>query len=139
LKALLAAALAALAAFGAFAQPVTPPPIAARAYYLLDVQSGQALAAAAENDRFEPASLTKMMTAYLVFAALRDRKLDEAREVIVSTRGRARDRCAHVRDSGPAGDDRRPCARADRAIRQRRGDRARGGGRGRRGEPSSRR
>ena len=86
MKALLAAALAAFAALGAFAQPVTPPPIAARAYYVLDVLSGQALAAAAENDRFEPASLTKMMTAYLVFAALRDRKLDEAREVSVSPR-----------------------------------------------------
>jgi len=85
-KALLAAALAALAACGALAQPLTPPPIAARAYYVLDVLSGQALAAAAENDRFEPASLTKMMTAYLVFAALRDRKLDEAREVSVSPR-----------------------------------------------------
>ena len=86
MKALLGVALAALAAFGALAQPVTPPPIAARAYYVLDVLSGQALAAAAENDRFEPASLTKMMTAYLVFAALRDRKLDEAREVSVSPR-----------------------------------------------------
>jgi len=75
------------AGFGTSAQtPVTPPPIAARAYFLLDATSGQALAAAAEDDRFEPASLTKMMTAYVVFTALRDRKLDIAQDVPVSER-----------------------------------------------------
>jgi D-alanyl-D-alanine carboxypeptidase (penicillin-binding protein 5/6) len=75
-----------LAAIAAFAQPVTAPPIAARAYYLLDVQSGQALAGASESDRFEPASLTKVMTAYVVFAALRDGKLALDRAVAVSDR-----------------------------------------------------
>ncbi|HZZ93509.1 MAG TPA: D-alanyl-D-alanine carboxypeptidase family protein [Usitatibacter sp.] len=64
--------------------PVTPPPIAARAYLLVDAQSGATLAAAAENDRFEPASLTKLMTAYLVFGMLRDHKLDAAQKVVVS-------------------------------------------------------
>ncbi len=71
-------------ALAALAQPVTPPPVAARAYYLLDTLSGQALAAQAEEDRFEPASLTKLMTAYLVFAAIRDGKLDPAATVAVS-------------------------------------------------------
>ena len=71
-------------ALAALAQPVTPPPVAARAYYLLDTLSGQALAAQAEEDRFEPASLTKLMTAYLVFAALRDGRLDPAATVAVS-------------------------------------------------------
>jgi serine-type D-Ala-D-Ala carboxypeptidase (penicillin-binding protein 5/6) len=80
------AAAAACAALVAGAQVITPPPIAARGFYLLDAQSGQVLAAAAENDRFEPASLTKLMTAYLTFAAIRDRKLDLAREVTVSAR-----------------------------------------------------
>jgi serine-type D-Ala-D-Ala carboxypeptidase (penicillin-binding protein 5/6) len=80
------AALAALAAFAAAAQTVTPPPIAARGYYLLDTMSGQPLAAAAETDRFEPASLTKMMTAYLAFAAVRDRKLELVQELKVSPR-----------------------------------------------------
>ena len=80
------AAVAALAAFAAAAQTVTPPPIAARGYYLLDATSGQALAAAAETDRFEPASLTKMMTAYLAFAALRERKLQLTQELPVSPR-----------------------------------------------------
>jgi D-alanyl-D-alanine carboxypeptidase (penicillin-binding protein 5/6) len=66
------------------AAPLTPPPIAARAYYLLDTLSGQALAAQAQDDRFEPASLTKLMTAYLVFSAIRDKKLDPAQTVTVS-------------------------------------------------------
>jgi D-alanyl-D-alanine carboxypeptidase (penicillin-binding protein 5/6) len=83
---LLAAIAALAAAFAAAAQAVTPPPIAARAYYLLDALSGQVLAAAGENDRFEPASLTKMMTAYLTFAAVRDKKLDAAQELKVSAR-----------------------------------------------------
>ena len=38
----------------------------------------------AENDRFEPASLTKLMTGYVVYMAIRDRKLDPAQSVIVS-------------------------------------------------------
>jgi D-alanyl-D-alanine carboxypeptidase (penicillin-binding protein 5/6) len=72
--------------FAALAQALTPPPVAARAWYLLDTLSGQALAAQSEEDRFEPASLTKLMSAYLVFSAIRDRKLDPAKIVPVSER-----------------------------------------------------
>src|SRR6185437_8899775 len=43
-------------------------------------------AAASEDDRFEPASLTKLMTAYIVFAALRDHRLDENQAVTVSVK-----------------------------------------------------
>ena len=71
-------------AFGAAAQGVTPPPIAARAYYLVDALSGKPLAAAEENTRYDPASLTKLMTAYLVFGLIRDHKLDPAQKVAVS-------------------------------------------------------
>jgi D-alanyl-D-alanine carboxypeptidase (penicillin-binding protein 5/6) len=78
------AALLASIALCAFAQPVTAPPIAARAYLVTDLLSGQTLAAANENDRFEPASLTKLMTAYVVFTALGERKLDAAQPVNVS-------------------------------------------------------
>jgi serine-type D-Ala-D-Ala carboxypeptidase (penicillin-binding protein 5/6) len=66
------------------AQAVTPPPIAARAFILVDALSGQAIAAGDENTRFEPASLTKIMTAYVVFGMLRDKTLDPARTVPVS-------------------------------------------------------
>ena len=76
MKCFLLCALAALAAPATLAQPVTPPPIAAKAYLLVDTLSGQTLASAAENDRFDPASLTKLMTAYVVFGALRDHKID---------------------------------------------------------------
>ena len=65
---LLLLSLVSLAAHGQLPL-VTPPPIAARAFVLVDAQSGQTLAAAAENDRFEPASLTKLMTAWLAFDA----------------------------------------------------------------------
>ncbi|HLX23856.1 MAG TPA: D-alanyl-D-alanine carboxypeptidase family protein [Usitatibacter sp.] len=79
------ALLAACAATFTMAQPVTPPPIAARAYVVMDLLSGATLAAANEDDRAEPASLTKLMTAYVVFAAIKSGKLDPAREVTVST------------------------------------------------------
>lgn len=81
----LAAALAAWV-LAASAQPVTPPPIAAKAFVLVDTLSGQTLAAGAEDDRLEPASLTKLMTAYLAFAALRDGRLALERAVPVSER-----------------------------------------------------
>ncbi len=80
----LALLLALCLPLAAFAQALTPPPVAARAYYLLDTLSGQALAAQSAEDRFEPASLTKLMTAYLVFSAIRNRKLDPAATVPVS-------------------------------------------------------
>ena len=73
-----------LASALAVAQPVTPPPIAARAFILVDALSGQRLAAGAEGERFEPASLTKVMTAYVVFTAMRAGELDAAKPVTVS-------------------------------------------------------
>ncbi len=75
------AVLAAFLALQCAAQPITPPPIAARAFIVVDLLSGQTLAAASENDRFEPASLTKLMTAYVVFSAMREGKVDAATTV----------------------------------------------------------
>ena len=69
----------------AFAQSVPPPVIAAQAYLLLDVASGQVIAAENADERREPASLTKLMTAYLVFAALRDKSITPSQQVPVST------------------------------------------------------
>ena len=71
-----AAIFVALVALQCVAQPVTPPPIAAKAFVVVDFLSGQTLAAANENDRFEPASLTKLMTAYVVFTAMREGRID---------------------------------------------------------------
>jgi D-alanyl-D-alanine carboxypeptidase (penicillin-binding protein 5/6) len=63
-----------------------PPPIAGKAWVVGDLTSGQTLTARQADERFEPASLTKLMTAYLVFAALRDKKLALEQQVPVSTR-----------------------------------------------------
>lgn len=67
-------------------QPAPVPAIAARAYVLLDFNSGQFLQTHNANERVEPASLTKLMTAYLTFAALRQKTLRPDQTVPVSTR-----------------------------------------------------
>ena len=63
---------------------VPPPAIAAKAYVLLDVLSGQTLAAQNADEPREPASLTKLMTAYLAFGALRDKQIVPSQVVNVS-------------------------------------------------------
>lgn len=81
------AAAVGLAASPAFAiEPPPAPPIAARAYVLIDAQSGQTLAALGAEERFEPASLTKLMTARLVLEAIRAGRLDREAKVKVSER-----------------------------------------------------
>ncbi|HEX3063058.1 MAG TPA: D-alanyl-D-alanine carboxypeptidase family protein [Usitatibacter sp.] len=75
--------LLAIASLAAAAQALTPPPIAARAYFLVDLLSGTTLAAANDTDRVEPASLTKLMTSYLVFDAMKNGRLDPAATVTV--------------------------------------------------------
>lgn len=83
----IACALAAsLLSLAVAAQQVTPPPIAARTYYLVDALSGQTLAAAGEDERFEPASLTKIMSAYVVFRAMAAGRIEATRAVKVSER-----------------------------------------------------
>ncbi|KAA0213481.1 MAG: D-alanyl-D-alanine carboxypeptidase [Lautropia sp.] len=54
---------------------VAAPTIAARSWLLLDATSGQVLAAHEPDLKVEPASLTKVMTAYLAFGALREKRL----------------------------------------------------------------
>ena len=63
---------------------VPPPPIAAKAYVLVDILSGQTLAAQSADEPREPASLTKLMTAYLVFRALKEKELTPSQMVTVS-------------------------------------------------------
>jgi D-alanyl-D-alanine carboxypeptidase (penicillin-binding protein 5/6) len=63
-----------------------PPALIGRAWVLADLSSGQLLAAEKPDDRFEPASLTKLMTAYLVFSALRTKKLALEQPIAVSER-----------------------------------------------------
>ncbi len=68
----------------AFAQSLPPPQLAARAWLLLDHASGQPLAAQNADARMEPASLTKLMTAYLAFAALKQKRITPQQLVAVS-------------------------------------------------------
>jgi len=78
--------LAAALCFSVAAQTPQPPEIAARSYLLLDVTANQVLAAKEVDTPVEPASLTKLMTAYLVFDALRSKKLDLKQTLPVSER-----------------------------------------------------
>jgi len=56
--------------------PIPPPPeLQARSYVLLDHDSGRVLAALDPDSRQEPASLTKLMTAYAVFHALKEGRI----------------------------------------------------------------
>jgi D-alanyl-D-alanine carboxypeptidase (penicillin-binding protein 5/6) len=57
------------------AQGVPVPQVAAKSWMLYDVTSGQALASQNADMRIEPASLTKLMTAYLAFEALKEKRL----------------------------------------------------------------
>ena len=79
-------AVAATICFSASAQTPQPPEIAARAYLLLDVTANQMLAEKDVDVPVEPASLTKLMTAYLVFDALRSKKIDLKQTLPVSER-----------------------------------------------------
>ncbi len=61
-----------------------PPAVAAKAYLLMDYQSGKLLAASNEHAHLEPASLTKMMTVYVVYKELAQGKLSLADKVRIS-------------------------------------------------------
>lgn len=78
--------LLAILSFAVAAQTPQPPEIAARSYLLLDVTANQILAAKDIDAPLEPASLTKLMSAYLVFDALRSKKLDLKQALPVSER-----------------------------------------------------
>ena len=78
--------LMAAVCLSAAAQIPQVPEIAARSYLLLDVTADQILAQQNIDTPVEPASLTKLMTAYLVFDALRSKKLDLQQTLPVSER-----------------------------------------------------
>ena len=84
-KTLVSAALWAWAC-AAQAQMPQAPELAAKAYLLMDVTANQVLAAKDPDVAVEPASLTKLMTAYLVFDALKSRKLNLQQTLPVSER-----------------------------------------------------
>ncbi|KQP40755.1 D-alanyl-D-alanine carboxypeptidase family protein [Pseudorhodoferax sp. Leaf274] len=83
---LLVAPLLAIAVSLAAAQAPQGPEVAAKAYLLVDVTANQVLLEKDADAPVEPASLTKLMSAYLVFDALKSRKITLAQTLPVSER-----------------------------------------------------
>lgn len=88
MKKLASVVLFLLASLGVHAQALPgaaePPSLSSKAYLLLDFQSGRIVASRGADDRVEPASLTKLMTAYVVFDALRQKRLTLSQRISVS-------------------------------------------------------
>ncbi|HJV94864.1 MAG TPA: D-alanyl-D-alanine carboxypeptidase family protein [Albitalea sp.] len=86
MKRLFALVLSLALAGPAFAQAPQPPEIGAKSYLLIDLTSNQTLAERDADALADPASLTKLMTAYLAFAAIHDKKLSLTQTLPVSLR-----------------------------------------------------
>jgi D-alanyl-D-alanine carboxypeptidase (penicillin-binding protein 5/6) len=86
MKRLMVWLVAAAWAVNVWAQAPQPPEIAAKSYLVIDLSSSQTLAERDADAPADPASLTKLMTAYVVFGALRDKKITEDQEMPVSLR-----------------------------------------------------
>ncbi|MBS0413752.1 MAG: D-alanyl-D-alanine carboxypeptidase [Proteobacteria bacterium] len=86
MKKLIAFVLALAGTVTSWAQAPQAPEIAARHYILLDLTSNQVLAEKDPDTPTDPASLTKLMTAYVVFTALREKKLTLEQALPVSKR-----------------------------------------------------
>src|SRR4051812_21404204 len=82
----LAAVLVAITSLSAIAQgsTVPVPNVAARSFALLDYQSNQLIATQKADERTDPASLTKLMTAYLTFAAVKQKRLALTQAIPIS-------------------------------------------------------
>ena len=86
MKSLFALCLALASMTAALAQAPQAPEVAAKAYWLLDLGSDQVLAERSADTQADPASLTKLMTAWLVFDALKANKLTLTQTLPVSLR-----------------------------------------------------
>jgi D-alanyl-D-alanine carboxypeptidase (penicillin-binding protein 5/6) len=86
MKKLFAALAATVLSLSALAQSLPAPTIAAKSWLLLDATSGQVIASENADMRIEPASLVKIMTAYLSFSAIKEKRLDLNQMVNVSVR-----------------------------------------------------
>ena len=69
------------------AEPIPPPPqVPVRGYVLMDYQSGNLLANMKGDERMEPASITKLMTAYVIYKALKSGKIHLDDKVTITER-----------------------------------------------------
>ena len=69
----------------------SPPAVAARGYILIDYLSGQVLASSNDSERLEPASLTKLMSGYVIFKALKEGRIKLTDMVTISAHARDQD------------------------------------------------
>ena len=86
MKRLVTLALFLVVATAAFGQAPQPPEVAAKSFLVLDLTSNQSLAERDADASADPASLTKLMSAYLVFTAIKDKKLALDQKLPVSKR-----------------------------------------------------
>ncbi|MBC7730843.1 MAG: D-alanyl-D-alanine carboxypeptidase [Bacteriovorax sp.] len=86
MKRLLPLALFLVVATAAFGQAPQPPEVAAKSFLVLDLTSNQTLAERDADASADPASLTKLMSAYVVFTAIKDKKLALDQKLPVSKR-----------------------------------------------------
>ena len=69
----------------AYASPIPPAPnLNAKAYVLMDFDSGMILASSNKDLTLPPASITKMMTAYIAFTELKEKNITLNEDVLVS-------------------------------------------------------
>ena len=88
MKRILAFLALAAAGLSAFGQALPVPEIAARDYLLVDMNADQVLAERGAESSVDPASLTKLMTSYIVFEQLKQHKLTLDQQLPVSIRAR---------------------------------------------------
>jgi D-alanyl-D-alanine carboxypeptidase (penicillin-binding protein 5/6) len=86
MKRLIALALSFVVAVAAHAQAPQPPEVAAKSFLVLDLTSNQTLAERDADASADPASLTKLMSLYVVFTAIHDKKLTLDQKLPVSKR-----------------------------------------------------
>jgi serine-type D-Ala-D-Ala carboxypeptidase (penicillin-binding protein 5/6) len=86
MKRLFSLIVALLLATAANAQVLQPPEVAAKHFLVLDLTTNQTLAERAADSSADPASLTKLMSLYVVFTAIHEKKLSLGQKVTVSKR-----------------------------------------------------
>jgi serine-type D-Ala-D-Ala carboxypeptidase (penicillin-binding protein 5/6) len=86
MKRLVSIVLSLLVSTSVFAQAPQPPEVAAKSFLVLDLTSNQTLAERDADASADPASLTKLMSLYVVFTAIHDKKLTLEQRLPVSKR-----------------------------------------------------
>ena len=98
-------------------QTVEAPSVDARAWILMDYASGKVLAEGNADEKLDPASLTKIMTSYVVGQALKADKIKLTDMVTVGKDAWATGFIGNVPQTGRSGFGGRPEQRCDYPVR----------------------